>query len=78
MDSAQQQQQNDVGFTAHADQILDPPGMGLSQGQPPLDESFVRLENAHSSSTPLALQSCPTLDLQVPFPSIKIADLSLS
>jgi len=77
MASAQQQQQNDVGFTPHADQILNPPGMGLSQGQPPLDATFVRPDNAHSSSTPSSSQSSPTLDQQVPFPSIKIADLSL-
>jgi len=72
-----QQQQNDPGFTSHADQILNPPEMGPSQGQPPLDDGFVRPEDAHSSSTPSAFPSSPTLDQLAPFPSTKIADLSL-
>ena len=63
----QRQQQNDSGFTSHVDQTPNTP-----------EHISVRPENVQSSSPPSALQSPPALGQQVPFPSIKIADLSLA
>ena len=78
----QQQPQNGSGFNPRAGQNPNTPGMGLPQGQAPLQPSFVQASpsvppaNVQSSSTPSTSQ-VPPPGQQGPAPSTNFADLPL-